>query len=138
MAQPLSSFDAEHRPRWDSYLQRCFPSHSDEVARGWELVDLLSDRTSEPTNDDILRFMHRRVAVIGDSHFGIRFQPYEGDFTCGSVYFRASICPGDPPSPPQCVHYEVCVLGSVGAILWPFSMAALVVPAEHYVIHQTF
>ena len=138
MAQPLSEFEAEHRPRWDGYLQRCFPGHADAIARGWQLVDLLSDRGTEPTNDTIRRFTGEQVAVIGDSLHGVRFRSHEGDFTSGRVYFRAAIYPGDPPPAPPCVHYEVCVLGSVAALLWPFNLAALVVPAEHYIIRQTF
>ncbi len=138
MSDASTDFRIEIRARCDASLRHCFPEHIEAIARGWELVDILSDRANPPTDDTIRRFMHREVAVIGDSIRGIRFHPRDGDFTCGGAYFRIAIYPGDPPKPPQCVHYEVCVLGTVHAILPEFGQAALLVPAEHYVINQTF
>ena len=138
MAKFLSDFEAENRPRWTASLLNCFPEKTDAVARGWELVDLLSDRSEMPPDDVLRRFMQREVALIGDSHFGVRFGFRDGDFTSGGAYFRVAIHPGELSPEPHCVHYEVCVLGTIHAILWPFSMAALLVSADKYIVNQTF
>jgi hypothetical protein len=138
MSDDPTDFQAEIRARCDASLRHWFPKHSEAIARGWDLVDMLSDRTNPPTDDIIHRFVHREVAVIGDSIRGIRFHPRDGDFTCFHAYFRIAIHPGEPPKPPQCVHYEACALGTVHAVLPEFGQAALLVPAEHYVINQTF
>ncbi|HEY5893203.1 MAG TPA: hypothetical protein VIT91_08240 [Chthoniobacterales bacterium] len=138
MWEALTDYEAEVRARCDASLRDCFPAHAQAIALGWELVWLLSDRSAPQPDNAFRRFMHQEVAVIGDSIRGIRFHPRDGDFTCYRAYFRIAIYPGDPPKPPQCVHYEACALGTVHTILPEFGQAALLVPAEHYVINQSF
>ena len=138
MPHPPSEFEAENRPRWTATLLHYFPAETDAIAHGWDLLDLLSDRSENPSSELIRRFMHRKIALIGDSLNGVRFNSRDGDFNSGGAYIRVAIYPGEPPPQPHCTHYEVCVLGTVHAVLWPFSMVALLVPAEKYIVHQTF
>jgi hypothetical protein len=136
---PESQHLAPEAPlEWTASLLHYFPDQLDAIARGWDLVRTLTNQADMFSRDVANRFMHRKVAVIGDSHYGIRFSPRDGDFTSLGAYFRVAIGPGDAPRPPLCVHYEVLVLGTVGGIVGPFRMAALVIPPHQYIVGQTF
>ena len=138
MSEGSTELQADMRAQWDSTLLHVFPEHVEAIKLGWELTELLSNRRDRSEKETIHRFLHRQVAVVGDSAKGIRIQSRDGDFTCFRAYFRVVIYPGDPPKPPHCVHYEVCALGEVHAIVPEFGQVGLFVPADRYVIFQTF
>ena len=126
------------RARCEASLLDCFPEQTEAIARGWELVDLFADNLHPIPTDSIRRFLHQKIAIIGDSYPTIRFHPRDADLAIYPIYFRIAVYPGEPPAHPQCVHYEACALGTVHDILAEYGQVALVVQPEHYIINQTF